>query len=89
MRENLAESCCGCFSLTTGVYIIAGLDLLQGLATVFLGLCVLTAPESFRVKPLSPSVFLSSSSLCFSAFLLPFLSFSHPPPPAPPYSFCL
>mmetsp|Transcript_46550 Transcript_46550/g.95231 ORF Transcript_46550/g.95231 Transcript_46550/m.95231 type:complete len:184 (-) Transcript_46550:414-965(-) len=52
-NTNLANSCCGCFSLTTGVYIIAAMDLLQGMLTVFLGLCVLTAPEHFAGHPLA------------------------------------
>eukprot|EP00961_Rhodomonas_salina_P078680 1058094-Rhodomonas_salina.1 len=49
-QSNLAENCCGCFSLTQGVYIVAGMDFLQGVLTVFLGLCVLTAPDSFQVS---------------------------------------
>mmetsp|Transcript_59173 Transcript_59173/g.139374 ORF Transcript_59173/g.139374 Transcript_59173/m.139374 type:complete len:183 (-) Transcript_59173:36-584(-) len=52
-QSNLAENCCGCFSLTQGVYIVAGMDFLQGVLTVFLGLCVLTAPDSFQGHPLA------------------------------------
>mmetsp|Transcript_20205 Transcript_20205/g.29637 ORF Transcript_20205/g.29637 Transcript_20205/m.29637 type:complete len:184 (+) Transcript_20205:206-757(+) len=50
---ELATNCCGCFSLAQGVTIVAGLDLVQGFLTVFLGLCVLTAPEQFKGHPLA------------------------------------
>ncbi|KAJ1467916.1 hypothetical protein T484DRAFT_1985425 [Baffinella frigidus] len=43
-RPDLANGCCGFFSLTQGTLIVAGMDLIQGVLTVFLGLCVLTAP---------------------------------------------
>ena len=50
---ELATNCCGCFSLAQGVFTVAALDLLQGMLTVFLGLCVLTAPEQFKGHPLA------------------------------------
>ncbi len=55
---DLATNCCFCFSLATGVIIIATLDLLQGGLTVLLGAACLLAPESFRGHPLGDCIAL-------------------------------
>mmetsp|Transcript_42456 Transcript_42456/g.113602 ORF Transcript_42456/g.113602 Transcript_42456/m.113602 type:complete len:208 (+) Transcript_42456:1338-1961(+) len=50
---KLADNCCVCFTLATGVTIIATLDLIQGLLTVFLGVACLLMPETFKGHPLA------------------------------------
>ena len=50
---ELASNCLGCFSLASAVFTVAALDLMQGLLTVFLGLCVLTVPEQYKGHPLA------------------------------------
>ena len=49
---ELATNCCFCFSLATGVIIIATLDLLQGGLTVLLGAFCLMMPETLKGHPL-------------------------------------
>ena len=44
-----ATDCCGCARLTTGVYVIAGLDLMQSISTLAVGFTVLAVgADSYR-----------------------------------------
>ncbi len=65
-KLELASNCCFCFSLATGVMIIATIDLLQGVLTVVLGAACLMMPDTLKGHPLGWS--LGAFLLCFVVF---------------------
>lgn len=60
---ELATNCCFCFSLATGVIIIATLDLLQGALTVLLGAACLLIPDSLKGHPLAHHLLYNETTI--------------------------
>lgn len=76
-RMQVADSCCGFFSLKTGVYAMAGLDFFQGILTVLLGLLVLTMPEVKQIhRPLAALAAALCTVLGFQCAFLNICSYS-------------